>query len=106
MLALQRVHSQWGSVLWLQSNQPQLTLPRLLLSSRAVVAGMDELQEIRAADENRGVWARTVSALQSWQPAFDMTSSTAGPADEAAASDAVRRGVSLTSLSSMSVDEL
>lgn len=79
----------------------------------AVVRGMEELQEVQARDEQRDVRARISKALQSWQPAFNITQSppgAAGNADEVAASEAVRRGIALqpdnySSLSSISVDD-
>lgn len=39
----------------------------------AVVAGMQELLEVRAADDQRDVGARITKTVRSWLPAFDIT---------------------------------
>lgn len=84
----------------------------------AVYAGMEELLQVQAADDQREVGSRISRALQSWQPAFNITAAPPGAAgtdEEAAAAEAVCQGValqrrvqldSLSSVSSLSsVDE-
>lgn len=74
----------------------------------AVYAGMEELQQVQAADEQRNVGSRISKALQSWQPAFSITQSPPGAAgtdEEAAAAEAVRQGVALQKVS-LDVDSL
>lgn len=77
---------------------------------------MQELQQVQAGDEQRGVGARLSKALQSWNPAFSIAQTPPGAAgvEEEAAAEAVRQGVqlqrvnldTLSSLSSMnSLDE-
>lgn len=90
---------------------PSLACLRLL--PLAVLGGIDDLLQVQAADEQRGVGARISKAFASWQPAFNITQSPPGSAglEEVAAADAVRRGIalqqdSMTSLSSVSIDEL
>lgn len=68
---------------------------------------MEELLEVQARDEQRGVGSRISKALQSWSPAFSLTQGPTVTDEEAAAAEAVRAGValqkvSLDSLSSMS----
>lgn len=84
----------------------------------AVYAGMEELQQVQAADEDRKVGSRISKAFQSWQPAFNITQAppgSAGQDEEEAATEAVRRGIALqkvsydslssvSSLSSMDLD--
>lgn len=63
---------------------------------------MEELQQVQAADEQRNVGSRISKALQSWQPAFNITQAppgAEGTAEEAAAAEAVRRGVTLQQVS-------
>jgi hypothetical protein len=63
---------------------------------------MEELLEVQAADEQRGVGSRISKALQSWQPAFNITQAPPGAAgtdEEAAAAEAVRQGVALQQVS-------
>jgi hypothetical protein len=63
---------------------------------------MEELLEVQAADEQRGVGSRISKALQSWQPAFNITQAppgAAGTEPEAAAAEAVRQGVALQEVS-------
>ncbi len=59
-----------------------------------VVAGMEELKQVQAADEDRNVGSRISKAFQSLQPAFNITQSR-GTDEEAAAAEAVRHGVAL-----------
>jgi hypothetical protein len=54
---------------------------------------MEELQRVQAADDQRGVGSRISKALQSWQPAFNITQAPPGAAGTdagAAAADAVQ----------------
>jgi hypothetical protein len=69
---------------------------------------MEELLQVQAADEQRNVGSRISKALQSWQPAFNITQSppgAAGTGEETAAADAVRRGVALQKVS-LDIDSL
>lgn len=80
----------------------------LLSPLLAVYTGMEELLQVQAADEQRNVGSRISKALQSWQPAFNITQSppgAAGTREEAAAAEAVRRGVALQKVS-LDIDSL
>ena len=70
---------------------------------------MEDLLRVQAADDQRNVGSRISKALQSWQPAFNITTAppgAAGTAQEAAAAEAVRQGVALQRVSMDSLSSL
>jgi hypothetical protein len=79
----------------------------LYLAAAAVVSGMEELLEVRAADDQRQVGARIGSAITSWLPAFSITQKKQegpGPGAAAGINSSSSSGSSAGSSSSGSTD--